>query len=313
MNKYIVTTTIFKPSNALIQFSKLEDWKLIVVGDKKTPHKYYNEMDNIIYMSPEYQEQKYSFLSELIGWNCIQRRNLGYIEAYKLGANIIATVDDDNIPYENWGKELFLNKEITCEQYYNTDKTIKIWDPISTTKYKYLWHRGFPLDLVKSKNNLNKETTKIIPTIQADFWDGDPDVDAIERLIYNVDCSFENEQFPFCGNHISPFNSQNTFFTKDSIKDFFLFPFVGRMDDIWGSYYSQSKGHKVVYNKPTVYQERNAHDYINDFSKEVNGYINNKKLIESVIENPNNIRNFIPEISWKCFEEYRKFFYTDDI
>jgi len=308
MKKYIVTTTIFKPSDALQKFADMDDWKLIVVGDKKTPHESYYNMNNIIYMNLDYQEEKYSELSDLIGWNCIQRRNLGYIEAYKLGADIIASIDDDNIPYDNWGKELFLNKETMCTKYHNIDNNIKIWDPISATKYKYLWHRGFPLDLIKYKNNINSNFEKIIPSVQADFWDGDPDVDAIERLIYNLNCSFTDDNFPFCGEGISPFNSQNTFFTRETIKDFFLFPFVGRMDDIWGSYYYQSKGHKVIYNKPTVYQERNIHNYITDFSKEVDGYINNKNLIESVIINPDNIKDFIPKRSWDAFQKYQTFF-----
>ena len=38
-------------------------------------------------------------LSRLIGWNCIQRRNIGYVYAKKNGAKFIASVDDDNIPY----------------------------------------------------------------------------------------------------------------------------------------------------------------------------------------------------------------------
>lgn len=308
MKKYIVTTTIFNPSLAIQKFSNLDDWKLIVVGDKKTPNDMYYNNDNIIYMDADYQEKNYNELSNLIGWNCIQRRNLGYIEAYKLGADIIASIDDDNIPYENWGKDILLNKKIRCNYYYNSNYNINIWDPISTTKYKKLWHRGFPLELVKTKNNIEKKTIEIIPSIQADFWNGDPDVDAIERLIYDLNCNFDDDEFPFCGKGISPFNSQNTFFNRDSIKDFFLFPQVGRMDDIWASFYLQSKGHKVVYNKPTVYQDRNFHDHIVDFSKEYNGYINNKKLIDSILVNPDSIQKFIPEISWKAFQEYKKYF-----
>jgi hypothetical protein len=312
MNKYIVTTTIYEPSIAINKFAKLNDWNLIIVGDKKTPHSDYynlqNSYKNVKYLDIEYQEKNYSHLSELIGWNCIQRRNIGYLEAYNQGANIIASIDDDNIPYDNWGKEILLNKNITCDCYYNTDKNINIWDPISTTKYKNLWHRGFPLELIKTKNNLEKKIMNIKSSVQADFWNGDPDVDAIQRLQYDLNCTFNDEKFPFFGNGISPFNSQNTFFTRESIKDYYLFPYVGRMDDIWASFYLQSKGHKVIYNKPTVYQDRNIHNYLTDFIKEYNGYINNKKLIESLLKNPDNIKEYIPDISWNSFQEYKKYF-----
>ena len=54
---------------------------------------------------------------------------------------------------------------------------------------------------------------------------------------------------------ISPFNSQNTLITRKVVKDYFLYPHVGRMDDIWAAFYVTSKKYKVVYNEPTVYQE----------------------------------------------------------
>ena len=40
----------------------------------------------------------------MIGWKCIQRRNFALIQAYKYGADVIATIDDDNIPYKKLGK-----------------------------------------------------------------------------------------------------------------------------------------------------------------------------------------------------------------
>ena len=70
--KAIVTTTIFPPSEAVKRFASMNDWKLIVVGDKKTPHELYTSIPNIVYMTPEYQELTYPELSQLIGWNCIQ-------------------------------------------------------------------------------------------------------------------------------------------------------------------------------------------------------------------------------------------------
>ena len=36
-SKWIVATTINHPTKALIALSQLTDWKLVVVGDRKTP------------------------------------------------------------------------------------------------------------------------------------------------------------------------------------------------------------------------------------------------------------------------------------
>jgi hypothetical protein len=176
-----------------------------------------------------------------------------------------------------------------------------VFDPLSATSYKNLWHRGYPISLLQGKNDRAAETSSIVADVQADFWNGDPDVDAICRLEHNPECDFSRDTFPFFSDAPSPFNSQNTFFTRKSIRDFFLFPFVGRMDDIWGSYYCQSQGHRVVYSAPTVYQARNEHDLMIDFSKEINGY----QTAHKVATDASNLEKYIPEQSWKAFKAYQ--------
>ena len=106
--KIIVSTSINNPTEGIKKFDKLTDWKLIVVGDKKTPKNY--KLKNGIYLSPIDQIKIDKKLSDLIGWNCIERRNMGLLLAKKLGANLVALVDDDNIPYENWGKNILVGK-----------------------------------------------------------------------------------------------------------------------------------------------------------------------------------------------------------
>ena len=132
MEKFIVTTTIFNPSVAIKKYLELKEWQLIVVGDKKTPHSKYQSLKNLIYLHPKDQIKIDKNLSNLIGWNCIQRRNFGYILAYKLGANIIATIDDDNIPLRNWGKKIFLNKKNNFKRYMSN---LEVFDPLSIFKF----------------------------------------------------------------------------------------------------------------------------------------------------------------------------------
>lgn len=59
--------------------------------------------------------------------------------------------------------------------------------------------------------------------MQADFWNGDPDIDAVCRMIYAPNCIFDVKYFPFATNTMSPFNSQNTFLHKSVMKDYFCF------------------------------------------------------------------------------------------
>ena len=186
----------------------------------------------------------------------------------------------------------------------------KIFDPIGLTNYKSLWHRGFPLEYVKDRiYRKSKFKTKIKFDIQAGFWNGDPDIDAVCRMIYRPECKFDKKIFPFYSNQISPFNSQNTLINRNVFKDYFLFPHIGRMDDIWASFYVTSKKYKVVYVEPTVYQARNVHDLLKDFKQENIGYLNSAKLVEELKNNPDSIYNFLPIESCKAFDEWKKITY----
>lgn len=309
MNKFIVTTTINPPTKAIKEFAKKKDWQFIIIGDLITPHDAYREFakknKNVIYLSPEDQEKKYKKLSDAIGWRKIQRRNIGYIEAYHNDAEIIATVDDDNIPNDSWGEIITVGNK-TEVNYYTTN--LPAFDPVGATNTPQLWHRGYPLQLIAKRSYDNKTKKIINPDIQADFWNGDPDIDAICRMIYAPEVAYQNKYFPLSSNKISPFNSQNTFLSRKVMKDYFLFPFVGRMDDIWAGYYVQAKGYKIIYHKATVYQARNVHNLLKDMEDENLGYQNNLAIIDAITENPDKLFSFLPKEAVKAFEIYAKYF-----
>ena len=297
---FIVTTTINKPTKALKRFVKNKKCKLIVALDKNSKK---FKLKNSIVLSTRYQEKKWPKLSRLIGWNCIGRRNFAILQAYEMGAKTIALIDDDNIPYNNWFKTVYVNKFVNA----NKIKINKpVFDPVGYTNHKNLWHRGFPLEMVYNRKYKNVGRKKIKPDVQASFWNGDPDVDAVNRAIYSPNCNFKKNYFPFFSNKISPFNSQNTLLDRGIIKDYFLFPHIGRMDDIWASYYVASKKYKIVYAEPTVFQKRNRHKYITDFNLEILGYRKNVELIKSLKKNPENIKNFLPQKSIRAFDEWKK-------
>lgn len=301
MKKIIVTTTINPPTEALIKYSKKKDWSLIVIGDLKTPHDAYKEVD-CIYISPEEQKKKYPELSEVIGWKTISRRNIGLVEAYNIGADIIATVDDDNIPYDEWGKNVLIGQKVIIDLY---EPEYHIFDPLSVTNVNEVWHRGYPIENVPYRNRVQyKGKTEREVLVQADLWDGDPDIDAIARLSVRPIVKF-NIHGPYAGTKMGAFNSQNTFISGKHIKDYLLFPFIGRMDDIWASYYFQHLyPDSVIYNKASVYQKRNAHDLVKDLENEVIGYRNTLRFVNDL----NNFENYLPDQTKKFIEVYKKQF-----
>ncbi len=67
MNKYIVITSIFKPTEAVHSFSMMDDYKLIVVGDKKTPAEW--KHDKVDYISVPSQERSVYELAKVLPYN----------------------------------------------------------------------------------------------------------------------------------------------------------------------------------------------------------------------------------------------------
>ena len=301
MNKYIVTTTINPPTLATIKYSRKEDWTLIVVGDTKTPHYEYENL-NCIYLSPEYQEKTYPELSDTIGWKSIQRRNIGFVEAYNRGADIVATVDDDNIPYDSWGTNVVVGETVEIDFY---DTHLGVFDPLSVTEHNQVWHRGYPIELVPFRKEVTyggKLKRKVL--VQADLWDGDPDIDAMARLSIKPTVKF-GVQDAYGSTSISPFNSQNTFLARDVIPYYSVFPHVGRMDDIWGGYVLQHYfPNSVIYNKASVFQDRNVQDLITNLEKEIMGYRKTSELIRSLPD----WQSIVPKETLSYWDAYRRCF-----
>lgn len=310
MKKFIITTTINKPTTATLKFCEIADKKnftFLIIGDLKTPHEDYELLvkkhKNVIYLNPTEQENLYPELSEIIGWKTIQRRNIGFVYAYKNDADIVATVDDDNIPYESWGDNILIGNEIEVDLYENI--SCKYFDPISITNHNDLWHRGFPIEYLQVKNNIEyKGKTIIKPLVQAEFWDGDPDIDAICRLSKKPIIKFNNFQ-PFTTNQLTPFNSQNTFLHRSVLEFYSVLPYVGRMDDIWGAYIMQYYfPNSVLFTKASVYQERNPQDLVKNLENEIIGYRNTLNLINDI----ENYVNYLPKETINYLEIYKKHF-----
>lgn len=310
MNKFIITTTINSPTEATIKFAEIarrDNWIFIIVGDSKTPHDEYFELEkkynSVQYLTPKYQEENYKEISDMIGWKTIQRRNIGLIDAYHKGADVIATVDDDNIPYSNWGCTLFVGKTIEVDLY---EPELDVFDPLSITKNNYIWHRGYPIEYLQKRHRveyMGKIMRKVL--IQADLWDGDPDIDAMARLIYKPIVKYSDIIKPYCSNKISPFNSQNTFLAREVIPYYCVLPFTGRLDDIWGGYILQHFfKNSLIYTPATVYQDRNAQDLIVNLENEFIGYRNTLELIKNL----SIFDKIIPKKSIDFYELYRKQF-----
>ena len=290
MSKFIIIRSIFKPTRAIYEFANKKEWHVVVVGDRKTPKTW--SAKGVTYLSIERQEEL--FPSFRLPENSYARKMFGYLYAIKAGATIIAESDDDNIPYDDWGSDNDIfqrNGRFTVEgkNYY----WVNVYSYFS--RIRPLWPRGFPLDLIHHEvcdNELVKASKSNIAVVQQ-LADGDPDVDAIYRLVRNDSVTFrkDREGLILSGRSICPINSQNTFFRSDVFALMYLPVFVNfRVTDILRGYIisvvCNYLGMEVAYDTASVFQERNEHDYLKDFQSEIPLYEDIKglpDLLEDII------------------------------
>lgn len=276
MKKFIIITSIYDPTEAIVKFSKINKWQLIVVGDKKTPRNW--KCESVIYLSPEDQEKMGFGVAKLLPWNHYTRKMIGYLYAIKNGADIIADSDDDNIPLDSWGEDLVFKGGF---------KTIKNDDYVNVYKLftnKLVWPRGFPLPKIlnEKKSVISSEKSKI--GVWQYLADKEPDVDAIYRLVNNKKVYFSGkDKFILGKGTICPFNSQNTFFRKEVFPLLYLPAFVSfRFTDILRGLVAQpilwNAGYQLGFGPATVTQERNPHDFMKDFESEMSMYLNTEKV-----------------------------------
>jgi hypothetical protein len=74
------------------------------------------------------------------------------------------------------------------------------------------------------------------------------------------------------------------------------------MDDIWGSYIVQKEfPGTVIYNKATVYQDRNEQDLVTNLENEVIGYRNSLNLLNDL----GNFRSYLPVKTLEFWRTWR--------
>jgi hypothetical protein len=76
------------------------------------------------------------------------------------------------------------------------------------------------------------------------------------------------------------------------------------MDDIWGGYYLESLGFKVVYNKATVFQDRNVQNLTKNMIDEYLGYEKTYNLLVDLKKDSNKLFEYLPEKSREILKIY---------
>lgn len=316
MTRALITTTINVPK-VLADYAEgmdRQDDMIIVVGDKKSPHSQIIDlldslsMEHAYYLKPEDQGKWKS--SEAIGWNCIQRRNIGILEAIAFEPDYITTVDDDNFPKPDYFERV--------DEAFGRQRAIRVgnqstgWYNVGRLMLPNVVHRGYPYSM-RHVSHLHDEQHlgDVRPGVVAGLWLGDPDIDAAERMVNRPDCFdvtdliHQRGQVALDIGTWCPFNSQNTSWLTELAPLMFCMPHVGRFDDIWASYVARKVmdhlRYHALYGEPIVKQNRNEHNLVDDLKAEIYGYEHTDVVVHALRELELPMTDSVLELLDACF------------
>lgn len=311
---HIVFTTIFYPAvleDLLANISAhghLEDTKVWVVGDRKTPpeaqelcRRISDQGLEVCYLDIPEQDNWGANFPEFyarIPYNNETRRNIGYLRALQDGCERLISIDDDNWPTQDdfvgghtltgqaWSDGLLSE----ASGYHN------VCEYLTFDMKRPIFPRGFPFGL-RHTTNAPQEVPAAAGTmvgVTAGLWLLDPDIDATTWLNGKVSgVGYTGpDSFALAPQTWSPINTQNTSVIRDLIPAYLCIPMgwevpggkIERYGDIWGGYFLQAVlsglPYCVAFGRPLADHRRNPHNYVDDLRHEFWGMILTDWLVD---------------------------------
>jgi len=280
-----------------------EQIRIYVVADLNTPPECARVADALVsegldvrFLGVERQREflrPFPELEALIRYRSDERRNIGYLIAMQEEADVVISVDDDNVPLD--GDSFFLEHAVTGRvftgpstasqtRWFNLGSLLESKDRHGA--HVVIYPRGFPY----AQRGLDDSSTVAacdsgLVGINVGLWSGDPDIDAATRLVLapNVSRPRAPQAWLLAPGLRSPINTQNTGLVREAMPAYWFVRMgallsgvgIGRFGDIFSGYFAQL----ACEASPWLHQDRNAHRLLTDLQMELRGM----DLIEDLI------------------------------
>ncbi len=339
----IVVTTIYDGSfihDYYEHFQACDDLEKVnfyVVGDLSTPasckeqvEKYTKQGLPWYYLGVEEQNEFLKPFPELaaeIPWKTDNRRNIGFLMAYRDRCDVIIAIDDDNYPKANWsfleghssvGKEVSLLTAVGHEKWFNLCSMMQVECP-SLGAGETVYARGFPYKRRHINcSQIDAELSTGIVGINAGLWSGDPDVDAATRIVTRCNAEEKfNGDYLLDSNSLMPINTQNTALIRDAIPAYYYVKMghpvggmkLDRFGDIFSGFFvqkcAQAVGHRVKIGSPVVEHRRSPHNLYKDLWNELAGMVvidDMTELLETLLSPANSYSDATLELAERLRE-----------
>lgn len=260
--------------------------KIIVAGNEASPHGDIQHRLNEVhewtgvstyYLHPDDDFVRSTAIHEFIPPNHTARRNFALLKALQDRPDVLVTIDDDNFPLRN----SWLNGVKTLlyggQHHRPVIRSESGWWNAGNLCEPKVVHRGYPMSRWTEWDDsefVSATSSKI--GVVASLWLGDPDINAVERMLRDPEVTSIKDSVVLDVGTWCPFDSQSTAVHGDLAAMMFMWPGVGRYDDIWSSYLMRAvmdlTGWFITYGQPSVSQARNPHNLIRDLKDELYGY-----------------------------------------
>ncbi|MBE9127555.1 MULTISPECIES: hypothetical protein [unclassified Coleofasciculus] len=319
----IVVTTIYGGDfineyyNHFLACSDVEQIHFYVVGDLSTPdgcreqvEKYTKQGLPWYYLNPDQQNEflkPFPKLAAEIPWQTDNRRNVGFLMAYRDHCDVIIAIDDDNYPQKDWqflgghstvGQEVSLLTAVGYNGWFNSCSMMDVQCP-SLGSGETVYARGFPYQRrYTACSQIDTEISTGIVAVNAGLWSGDPDVDAATRLVTRCVAKEKfTTDYLLAPNTLMPINTQNTGIIREAIPAYYYVkmghPVGGMKLDRFGDIFSgffvqkcvQSVGHRIKVGSPVVEHRRSPHNLYKDLWHELAGMVVLDDML-SLLEEP---------------------------
>jgi hypothetical protein len=281
MSTALVVTSISAPTpilRALASGASQSGVDFVLAGDTRSPAGFH--LDGCCFLDIEAQRRSGFALARESPVDHYARKNIAYLVAIQRGATVIVETDDDN-----WPSPAFfgVRERDVVVNGLSTGGWVNVYRYFSEA---VIWPRGFPLDRIHTALPPFEtlEVARRTCPIQQGLADGNPDVDAVYRLVLPLPQRFRHDRRIALGPRtLCPFNSQNTTWFAETFPLLYLPSDCSfRMTDIWRSFVAgriaAENGWWILFHEPTVTQERNHHGLMRDFADEVPGYLQNTAI-----------------------------------
>jgi hypothetical protein len=275
--KFVIITSIYPATEAVRAFAAWPGWTTVVVGDRKSPPDWCS--DGVVYLSLEDQLARAPDFCRHLPENTYTRKMVGYLYAFAHGAQAIFESDDDNIPYA--GASAVVDGHLARRGALHPALAagsgwVNIYERFGA---QGTWPRGFPMQKLKAADRAIEEQPQALPWGVLQYLaDGDPDVDAVYRMVDGGEVHFARERAcSLARGSYTPFNSQATLWVPEAFPLMFLpLGVPDRVTDILRGYIALAclwaHDRTLGLASPVVYQVRNVHNLLKDFEQEIDLY-----------------------------------------